>query len=218
MIDAKAYPLAWPDGWPRTSPARQSRAKFKTGRTHYGESGSWISAERLTIATATRRVTDELKRMGARAPVISTNLVLRQDGLPRSGQSAPRDVGVAVYWTDRNKQARCMAIDRYDRVEDNLAAIAATLDAMRAIDRHGGAQILDRAFSGFVALPAPAQIRDWRDVLGLRETSITPETIKSAYRMMRSRTHPDREGGSPEAFGEVQRAYEDACVEKGIVT
>jgi hypothetical protein len=60
-----------------------------------------------------------------------------------------------------------MAIDQYDRVEHNLAAIAATLDAMRAIKRHGGAEILDRAFTGFTALPAPmAGGKPWRQVLG----------------------------------------------------
>ena len=38
-----------------------------------------------------------------------------------------------------------MAIDAYTRTADNLAAVAATLEAMRAIERHGGAQILERA-------------------------------------------------------------------------
>jgi len=47
-----------------------------------------------------------------------------------------------------------MAIDIYDTVAGNLAAVAATLDAMRAIERHGGAQILKRAFQGFKALPS----------------------------------------------------------------
>lgn len=60
-----------------------------------------------------------------------------------------------------------MAIDQYYRVEENLAAIAATLDAMRAIERHGGAQILDRASTGFAALQAPMAVaRSWREMFG----------------------------------------------------
>lgn len=61
------------------------------------------------------------------------------DGFPRSGQSEPSDGGVAVYWLTSTGETKCIAIDRYDRVADNLAAVAATLDAMRAIERHGGA-------------------------------------------------------------------------------
>jgi hypothetical protein len=48
------------------------------------------------------------------------------------------------------------------RAADNLAAIAATLEAMRAIDRHGGATILNRAFTGFTALPPPADC--WKEL------------------------------------------------------
>ena len=74
--------------------------------------------------------------------IISTNLKLRLDGLPRSDQKEPDDPGVAVYWQRLSKPKKVMAIDLYDRIADNLAAIGATLNAMRAIERHGGALIL----------------------------------------------------------------------------
>jgi hypothetical protein len=212
---AAAYPLAWPDGWKRTPYGAKKHAGFRTGRRSYGEGGSsWITPEKLTIATGTRRVTDELARMGARGIVISTNLALRQDGLPRSGQREPDDSGAAVYWTDRSGRPRCMAIDQYYRIADNLAAIAATLDAMRAIDRHGGAQIMERAFSGFVALPAPEAGRHWREVLEVGDGHYRKiSEIEPSYRRRRSETHPDRAGGSTQAFNEVQRAFEQACAE-----
>jgi hypothetical protein len=63
--------------------------------------------------------------------VISTNVRTRLDGLPRSGEPEPSDRGAAVYWEDQKRKRRVMAIDRYGKVADNLAAIAATLDAMR---------------------------------------------------------------------------------------
>lgn len=199
-----AYPLSWPEGWKRTPAGARDRAKFgKASRARAG--GGWDMGRPLTIAEGTERVRRQLQMMGIDDDdlVISTNLTLRLDGLPRSNQSEPADPGVAVYWTDHYSSGdapRCMAIDRYDRVADNLAAVAATLEAMRAIERHGGATILERAFSGFTALPAPDPSTDWRRVLGEQD----PE---GTYRRLRSRHHPDH-GGDPAAFQEVQRAYE----------
>src|SRR5512141_1568236 len=133
--------------------------------------------------------------------VISTNLVLRLDGGPRSGRGEPADPGVAVYW-QRKGESRCIAIDQYTKVTGNLAAIAATLEAMRAIERHGGAAILDRAFTGFVALSGP---RPWWEVLCCSQDADRGR-IEDAYRQERSKAHPDR-GGSSERFNEVQAAY-----------
>lgn len=199
-----AYPLAWPAGWRRTVPSWRERARFgKASRARAG--GGWDPGRPLSIAEAVDRVRKQLAMMGVKDDdlVISTNLVLRLDGLPRSGQAEPADPGVAVYWMDfgaTGQPPRCMAIDRYDRVADNLAAVAATLDAMRAIERHGGAAILERAFAGFTALPGPTT-EDWRQVLD-------PGDPEGSYRRLRSQHHPDRPGGDAEAFQRVQRAYE----------
>jgi hypothetical protein len=93
---------------------------------------------------------------------------LRNDGLPLSKQREPEDPGVAVYWKTDGKSL-VIAADCYTKIADNLAAVAATLDAMRAIERHGGAAILERAFTGFTALPAPMTgQKPWRDVLGVQ--------------------------------------------------
>jgi len=100
-----------------------------------------------------------------------------------------------------------MAIDRYDRVADNLAAVAATLDAMRAIERHGGATILERAFSGFTALAAPAGLH-WSEILGVPKNARRLE-IDAAWKRLRSQLHPDR-GGDAAAFDEAAKAYEAA--------
>lgn len=201
-----AYPLQWPAGWKRTEAHHRTRARFGKQRTVRSSHTDYSYKQRseVTIAQATSRVLEELRRMGVDPDglVISMDLLLRLDGLPRSGQRDPNDPGVAVYWVDRYDSARpprCMAIDRYDRIADNLAAVAATLDAMRAIERHGGAEILDRAFTGFVALPAPGGM-DWRLVLG----EDNPEHM---YRVLRSRHHPDRNGDA-DKFREVQAAWD----------
>jgi hypothetical protein len=141
--------------------------------------------------------------------LISTNLKLRLDGLPRGDQGEPADPGVAVYWQPRQgKQMRCMAIDSYDRTADNLAAIAATLEAMRAIERHGGATILDRAFLGFAALPATAS-KPWREVLGITMQAPTLAHIEDRFRDLVKIHHPDR-GGDREKFEEIMRARDAA--------
>jgi hypothetical protein len=214
-----AYPLQWPAGWKRMPAGERARARFvKKERPHNSWTGSdgvrhdssYMRSKELSIADAVTRVRAELERMGVRDDdlVISSNLELRLDGFPRSNQREPTDPGIAVYWRD-GKAMRCMAIDRYDRIADNLAAVAATLDAMRAIERHGGAEILDRAFTGFQALPAPADLRNWFDVLGLSEAA-RGSAILDQYRRLRLRYHPDREGGNAVEFNAVQLAYDQA--------
>lgn len=211
-----AYPLQWPAGWPRTHSSAMRYGKFGTKKTLPGR--SWTSTVDITIAQATQRVLDELVRMGIDRDdiVISTNLTLRLDGLPRSDQRAPYDAGAAVYWQGPSGARRVMAIDQYYKVEENLAAIAATLDAMRAIERHGGAQILDRAFTGFTALPAPTVEKHWREVFEFAgELPITRDQLRRRYRELASTRHPDREGGSDTAMSELNIALAEAEREIG---
>ncbi len=194
------FPLCWPVGWKRSAGWREGRFSSKSG------SGC---ARPLSIAEATRRLTDELTRMGVSEQnvVISTNLQLRLDGLPKSGQPQPADPAVAVYWR-KGKETKCMAIDLYSRVEQNLAAVAATLDAMRAIERHGGAAVMDRAFDGFAALPEKSTAKTWMFVMNLAANS-TPPVIEAKFKEMAMTRHPDR-GGSNEEWQELQDARQQA--------
>lgn len=210
-MSIEAYPLTWPDGWRRTPAHQRAYGRFGKGETRGSGEFSYRSRGQLTVADGLGRVLDELGRMGVRREdvIISTNVATRLDGLPRSGQRAPDDPGAAVYWHDRaSRQRRCMAIDRYTKVQDNLAAIAATLEAMRAIERHGGAEILDRAFTGFVALPSPEQ--PWQ-VLGVQMNATRAE-IEAAFRRLAMQHHPDRGGDA----GQMARlnAAREAMVER----
>lgn len=211
------FPLQWPAGWKRTPVHDRDHGRFnrkETRRHDRGDGTSWTStgSRQLSVSDATSRVLGELQKMGIADHdiVISTNVVLRLDGLPRSGQSDPADSGAAVYWIDAAQPQvppRCMAIDRYHRVADNLAALAATLEAMRAIDRHGGAEILDRAFAGFLALPAPL---DWRKVLGFPPgVEVTLAAAEEQYRRLAGKLHPDK-GGFADDMADLNAAREAA--------
>jgi hypothetical protein len=196
------YPLQWPEGWKRTQSYQRKTATFSR------------QGKALTVFDGVQRVLDELQRLGVHQDdvIVSTNLQTRLDGLPRSNQARPYDPGVCVYWKPAKSPMRCMAIDRYNEVQDNLAAVAATLEAMRSIERHGGAAILDRAFTGFAALPAPAAgRRDWWVVLGVAETA-GPVEIRAAHRVLAQTNHPDR-GGDPALMAEINTAR-DAGLKK----
>jgi DnaJ domain len=208
-VNETSYPLDWPVGWKRTQDRKQAKFVGKVGgRVQTGTDVRWESSERVTIAQGVARVLAELRRFGVKEEniVISTNLRLRLDGLPIAKQANPMDPGAAVYWK-KGSETRCMAIDRYSRIADNLAAIAATLDAMRAIERHGGAAILDRAFTGFKALAAPEQPFQ---VLGV-SANATPAQIEDAYRKLASEHHPDR-GGDEQQMARINAAR-DALLE-----
>lgn len=201
------YPLAWPEGWKRMPSYQRKRATFKS------------QGKSLTVFDGVQRVLDELERLGVHQDdvIVSTNLQTRLDGLPRSNQGRPGDPGVCVYWQKSAKEPmRCMAVDRYDEVQDNLAAVAATLEAMRSIERHGGAAILDRAFTGFAALPAPAAgQRDWWTVLGL-EPDAGVDAIRSAHRALAAKVHPDRQGGSEALMAQINTARDAGLKKWGV--
>lgn len=198
-----AYPLRWPEGWPRAR-GRKSGNFGKTEFKSNGIGGGHKAKADLTMQDAMKRVRYELERLGVNVTddsIVSTNLKLNLAGLPRGDQGEPSDPGVAVYFQKKNGPMRVIAIDAYTRVRDNVAAIAATLEAMRAIERHGGAQILERAFTGFDALPAP---KKWWDVLEVKPDA-TREVIEANFRRLARDRHPDA-GGTNAAMAELNEA------------
>jgi len=211
------YPLCWPEGWKRCS----TRTSARFGRDEsYSNSGgtTWKRRKELTIADGVDRVYAELARMGVGDwnVIVSTNVEPTLRGTPRSTNEKIKDPGVAVYWRDRKERKKCMAVDRYDRVADNLAAIAATLDAMRAIERHGGAEILERTFLGFAQLPERSG-KNWRDVLGFSEdANPTLDEINDKFRELAKTLHPDTSGGDHERMVQLTTAKADAKLELSV--
>lgn len=200
-----AHPLQWPTGRPRTQHYERENAKFDVT---FARARDNIIAE-VKLLTGGRWGQDPLT-------VISTNIALRRDGLPLAGQRAPDDVGVAVYFTYKNRQMS-FACDRWLKIEHNMQAIAKTIEALRGIARWGTGDMLEAAFHGFMALPEPAAKRSWREVLGIGPSiNITYDILRTFFRQAASIAHPDRAGGSHDAMAAVNAAYEEAKKALGV--
>lgn len=217
MSEKQRYPLTWPANYKRT--VHRVRAQFGKQRTEYNAAEGatlYKGKARLSIEDAYDRIEYELRRFGVDVDnvIVSTNLKLTLRGLPAGNQGEPSDPGVAVYWTRKGK-AECIAIDAYTRVADNLAAVAATLDAMRAIERHGGAQILERAFIGFAQLPE-RRGRAWREVFEFHpDVDPAPEVLDRRYRERAAQLHPDKVAGDHDRMVELNLARDEARRELG---
>jgi len=216
---ATRYPLTWPTGWARTPASWRKRARFSSStiRTHTRADGTSTYHRRsreLTIAEALDRLAIELRRLGARFELVSTNVELRNDGIPRSNRRDPDDPGAAVYFL-LNGKPRCLACDRWDRVADNIGSIAGHIDAIRAIDRYG-VGTLDQAFAGYTAALPPDPGHDWRLVLGFGAAeAVSVAAVQARFRAQLPRVHPDNAGGSHDAMVRLNNARDAAFRELG---
>jgi hypothetical protein len=190
----EAHPLDWPIGYKRTN--RRSYSQFKQ-----------------TMERAQQFLREEIKRLGATGLIISSNVPVRQDGGLYADWMKRKieDPGVAIFFRYRDKEIT-MCCDQYERVWENVYSLGKTIEAIRAIERYGASEFMDRAFTGFTALPpinTPAR-RDIWQVLGLTSRPADFEVVKSSYRQLVKQHHPDAPGGSKESFQELQAAYEEA--------
>lgn len=224
-IPRTAFPLAWPVGVARSKFARSSDfhdMRTESYETTEARNGQWVKVTKsrkvrakLTVASAREDVQAELQRLGAVEPVvISSNMKLRLDGLPASNASEPFDSGVAVYFV-LDKRETCIAIDRFDRVADNLRAVAKTIEAMRGIERWGGAALVSAAFTGFQGLPEKSGGVGWWEVLGL-ESDAPIGAIESTARALRAQFHPDLPTGDVAKFNAVSQALDQARSARGV--
>lgn len=182
-MTATQFPLCWPPGWPRTT--SPGKSQFKT-----------------TLPAAIDNVQDSLRRFAAdsgkrvEAVTVSSNVSLME--------RSPKDAGVAVYFT-WDGLATCIAVDRYQRIEENLQAIHHVVEAERTKLRHGGLNLVRAAFRGYAALPPPSGAgSDPWEVLGVKRGATIPD-IEAAYRDKAKKWHPDA-GGSHEDMARLNAA------------
>lgn len=204
--DITNFPLAWPAKQTRTETSKRKRAAFFS-RIRRGY--SYGADRKHSIAESARELELEIKRMGGRDMIISSNLKIKSNGLPYSGQRNPDDSGVAVYF-NWQKRDLVFACDKWLDVEDNLWAIVKHIEALRGQERWGVGS-LDQAFMGYMALPDP-DARQWWEVLNVAPTA-RDEEIRAAYIHLAKQHHPDA-GGDAAVFDQVQKAYDLAMAKK----
>lgn len=193
----QSYPLHWPAGWPRTK-ARATARFFE-----HKDRGGYVGQKSLSIATAVERLEAELDAIGARNEVLSSNLERTLSGRPRGDRGEPGDPGVAIYFERKGKPI-ALACDRWNRVADNINAIAKHIEAIRGMERWGVGSV-DQVFTGYERLPAPEQ---WWEVLGVTMQP-TRDEVSTAYRAKARAAHPDQ-GGSDAAMARLNAARDAA--------
>lgn len=194
------YPLSWPAGWPRTAAHHRKPAPFN-------KKVGW-ETKNLSVADATQRLQRELELLRADDYLLSTNMELRLDGLPRSDRLPPADPGAAIYFRLKGKDT-ALACDKWNRVADNIAALAKHIEALRGIDRWGVGSVA-QAFAGYQALPSPEQ---WWQVLGFASGNVVDrDAIEAAYRRLAREAHPDT-GGSHAAMSRLNAARDQGLKE-----
>lgn len=197
MIDARFVPIK---NWPGKKKTLRKRAIF---RVKY--------PARLDLLES------ELHKIGSTHILIQAYFDIqdiRNDGWPRSS-ARPKEPGVIVSFKKRTGELLSFPCDTYDAWEDNLYAIALSLEALRTVDRYGVTKGTEQ-YQGFKQLEAPAveNVRD--EFWALEHLARIAQTqssslkgnrgaIDEAYRMASRKTHPDH-GGSVEAFQVVQEA------------
>jgi hypothetical protein len=195
-MTAENYPLYWPAGWPRTTWAQRGKSRF--GGNTYNQ---------------IKELQRELRLLGATNIIVSSNVPVRQDGLPYSDAAKRRydDPGVAIYFNLKNRPLS-MARDRYWTPWENMRSLVLTIESIRSIERHGGAVMMERAFAGFAAIAPPDWKKSWREVFGVK-----PDwrgDITSLFREKAKHRHPDS-GGNDDLMAELNVAYREAKEELG---
>lgn len=219
MGEPTRFPLAWPAFRHRTRSRREG--PFKN------------AGDPIKVGAALKRLTDELARLGATNALISSDIPIRLDGLPRANQPEPKDPGVCAYFMLAGKPY-ALACDTFTKVAQNIAGLAAHIEATRAITRHGVATS-NETLQAFAALPPPGGAsaapqpptappeRSWREVLRLAPdwpaTTTRPEAsrgiVTSRYRQLAGQRHPDVPGGSDAQMAELNWARDEALREIG---
>lgn len=190
MTDAPtAYPLQWPPGWPETLPEKRER---------------WPS--QVTLHAALNDLSTELRRLGVRNVVLSSNCSLGMENCPQ----AP---GVCAYGLYGDEQI-AIPCDRWNTVAANVRAIAKTIEAMRGMERWGAKHMIRAMFQGFRALAAPERV-DWRAVLGFRsDERPSRDDVQRRRRELAAIHHPDA-GGDAARMAEINAAADAALREIG---
>lgn len=198
-----------------------------------GERTRWpgTSPFKASLTATQSLLSNELRMLGATEVVLQLDIErrhLRVDGSLRA-DARPRSGAVILNFTiagsrdgKRPTQHLQFAMDAHDKYQDNLRAIALTLQSLRAIDRYGvtkGGQ----QYQGWAKLTAPA--RDMSpseaatclamncslaysasELLFAMPSPSHADKVRDAYRIAARHLHPDMPGGDERLFKKVTAA------------
>jgi hypothetical protein len=116
---------------------------------------------------------------------------IRLDGLPRA-KARPTHPGIEVSFDTPNRGRLVFAVDTFDQWDDNLRAVALGLEALRAVERYGIAD-MGQQYAGFAQLAAGESKAERGRRLVVEAGGVT-EALK--------RHHPDH-GGEAADFDAV---------------
>ncbi len=175
----------------------------------------------------------ELQKLHAKEITIQAFLThgqLRNDGWPLS-KAVPSQPGLILSFKTKSG-ALSFPCDRYRIFDDNLRAIALSLQALRAVDRYGVTKSSEQ-YTGWKRIDAPTAAgfqtkEDAASFIGVQAMAtnsadpLSPQTMRSlisdpltrqaAYRAAARRLHPDAPTGNHELFVKLQQTL--AMLEK----
>lgn len=157
----------------------------------------------------------ELRMLNARNVVLqafASERDIRIDGQLRS-DGRPFKPGVILSFETKDGPIS-MPCDTYTHWQDNVRAIALSLEALRAVNRYGVAKVGEQ-YRGWKALPPAPANSDFSSiddaVAWLSECDggnrffVSEEQLRFVFRRLSARFHPDR-GGNPANWLKLQSA------------
>jgi hypothetical protein len=203
MLNAQFRPL---EQWPG------ERTKYRKDSTF-----------RATYPKTLDELENELSKIKAKEIIIQVEQLtrddIRNDGWPRSGnwKNGYGGPGVIVSF-ESPKGAMSFPCDKFRDWQDNLRAIAKSLEALRMVDRYGVTRGNEQ-YRGWTQIGNGNGKMDRASALKFVENlagapfgrATTPQIISEVCRALKIRYHPDREGGSHETFVAIGQAEEVLC-------
>ena len=146
-----------------------------------------VATFRATYPATLELLFREAEKLGAKHLVLQVDIRerdIRTDGLPRANARHGENPGVIVSFESRFGPLR-YATDVYTDWQDNLRAIALSLEALRAVDRYGVSKRGEQ-YTGWKALPA-----------GSGSAPFTTSQAAIRWMLTTLRDLGDYEGGEP---------------------
>jgi len=199
---------AWPNNVKRTAPDKRKHSPFRStwSRTLADLDTELVKAYARNVVIEIDAPQAEIRRHGmpkADARTRSPGVILQYDVIWRNVETKQ----------EVRREHYVFPCDTYHDWQDNVRAIAKTLEALRAVDRYGVTRD-GQQFAGFKSIPAQTgttlSIEQAATILAT-ESGIAfslasgYEAAQRAFRTARSKTHPDA-GGDAARFSAVNVA------------